>query len=136
MPRKQSPTLTEAELRLMDLLWLNGPGTVQQVQNWLPDHQPLAYNSVLTTIRVLERKGYVRHAKDGRAHLYEPLVKREEATRSEISHLLNRFFGNSRELLMLNMLEDETLDADELKKLRDLIDEKTPVGTPREGKNR
>ncbi len=136
MPRKQSPTLTEAELRLMDLLWLNGPGTVQQVQNWLPDHQPLAYNSVLTTIRVLERKGYVRHAKDGRAHVYEPLVKREEATRSEISHLLNRFFGNSRELLMLNMLEDETLDADELKKLRDLIDEKTPVGTPREGKNR
>jgi predicted transcriptional regulator len=136
VPRKQSPTLTEAELRLMDLLWLNGPGTVQQVQNWLPDHQPLAYNSVLTTIRVLERKGYVRHAKDGRAHVYEPLVKREEATRSEISHLLNRFFGNSRELLMLNMLEDETLDADELKKLRDLIDEKTPVGTPREGKNR
>jgi len=120
----------------MDLLWLNGPGTVQQVQNWLPDHQPLAYNSVLTTIRVLERKGYVRHAKDGRAHLYEPLVKREEATRSEISHLLNRFFGNSRELLMLNMLEDESLDANELKKLRDLIDEKTPVGTPREGKNR
>lgn len=136
MPRKQSPTLTEAELRLMDLLWLNGPGTVQQVQSWLPDHQPLAYNSVLTTIRVLERKGYVRHAKDGRAHLYEPLVKREEATRSEISHLLNRFFGNSRELLMLNMLEDESLDANELKKLRDLIDEKTPQGTASEGKKR
>ena len=136
MPRKQSPTLTEAELRLMDLLWLNGPGTVQQVQSWLPDRKPLAYNSVLTTIRVLERKGYVRHAKDGRAHVYEPLVKREEATRSEISHLLSRFFGNSRELLMLNMLEDESLDANELKKLRDLIDEKTPVGTPREGKYR
>ncbi len=128
MPRKQSPTLTEAELRLMDLLWLKGPGTVQQVQSWLPDDQPLAYNSVLTTIRVLERKGYVRHVKDGRAHIYRPLVKREEVSRSEITHLLSRFFGNSRELLVLNMLEDESLDAGELGKLRQLINEKASVG--------
>ena len=66
MPPKQSPTLTEAELRIMDVLWRRGSGTVQQVLEWLDS--ALAYNSVLTTIRILERKGYVKHVKDGRAH--------------------------------------------------------------------
>ena len=75
-------------------------------------HKPaLAYNSVLTTIRVLERKGYVKHSKDGRAHVYAPLVGREDATRSEISHLVGRFFKNSHEQLVLNILEDKGIGA-------------------------
>ena len=67
MPPKQSLTLTGAELRIMEVLWRRGSGTVQQVLEWLSS--PLAYNSVLTTVRVLERKGYVKHIKDGRAHV-------------------------------------------------------------------
>ncbi|MGB8762703.1 MAG: BlaI/MecI/CopY family transcriptional regulator, partial [Candidatus Sulfotelmatobacter sp.] len=59
VPRRQSRTLTEAELRIMNVLWLKGSGTVQLIMDFISEKTPLAYNSVLTTIRVLERKGYV-----------------------------------------------------------------------------
>ncbi len=120
MPPKQSATLTEAELRIMDVLWRKGSGTVQQVLDWLPT--TLAYNSVLTTIRILEKKGHVKHVKDGRAHIYEPIIGRREATRCEIQHLVGRFFRNSHEALVLNILRDEELDADKLKRLREMLE--------------
>ena len=123
MPPRKSVTLTEAELRLMDVVWQRGESTVQQVLEALPKHPALAYNSVLTTIRILEKKGYLKHVKDGRAHVYMPLIERDDATRSEISHLVNRFFKNSHEQLVLNILEDESIDAVELKRLRKLLAE-------------
>lgn len=122
MPPRQSATLTEAELRLMDVLWLKGACTVQQVLEALPAKPSLAYNSVLTTIRILEKKGYLKHVKDGRAHVYMPTVERQEASRSEIRHLVSRFFKNSHELLVLNILEDQNLDAAELKRLREMLE--------------
>jgi len=122
LPPRKSPTLTEAELRLMQVLWEKGPATVQQVLQSLPKKSPLAYNSVLTTIRILEDKGYVRHEKDGRAHVYAPVVQRKDATRSEIRRLVSRFFGDSHELLVLNILEDSGIDAEEMKRLRDLLE--------------
>jgi predicted transcriptional regulator len=131
VPPRKSETLTEAELRLMDVLWQKGSATVQQVLDALPEKPALAYNSVLTTIRVLEHKGYLEHVKDGRAHIYRPIMEREEATRSEIRHLVSRFFKNSHELLVLNVLEDLSsgesgsgnagLEAKELKRLRELL---------------
>ena len=121
MPPRPSATLTEAELRIMDVLWQKGPGTVQQVLERLPEKPALAYNSVLTTIRILEKKGYLGHAKDGRAHVYKPLIGRQQASRSEIRHLIGRFFGNSHEELVLNILEDRGLDADELQRLREML---------------
>ena len=121
MPPTKSVTLTEAELRLMDVLWEQGPSSVQQVMDALPKKSQLAYNSVLTTIRILEKKGYVRHIKDGRAHIYRPLVEREEASRSEIRHLAHRFFKNSHEMLVLNILEERGVDAEELNRLRQLL---------------
>ena len=129
MPPSKSVTLTEAELRLMDVLWLKGPSTVQQVLEGLPKKAQLAYNSVLTTIRILEKKGYVRHIKDGRAHVYRPLVEQAEASRSEIRHLAHRFFKNSHEMLVLNILEDRGVDADELKRLRHLLEQTQPDGS-------
>ncbi len=122
MPPKQSGTLTEAELRIMNVLWSRGTGTVQQVLDSITTSSQLAYNSVLTTIRVLEKKGYLKHLKDGRAHVYTPTIGREEATRSEIRHLVNRFFRNSHEQLMLNLLEDRDLGAEEISRLRELLD--------------
>jgi predicted transcriptional regulator len=113
-------TLTEAELRIMDVLWRKGSSTVQQVVDWLPF--ALAYNSVLTTIRTLEKKGHIKHVKDGRAHVYEPVIGREEATRSEIRHLVSRFFRNSHEALVLNILQDEAINAGELKRLREMLE--------------
>jgi predicted transcriptional regulator len=112
----------------MDVLWLKGPSTVQHVLEALPKKSQLAYNSVLTTIRVLETKGYVRHIKDGRAHVYSPLVERAEASRSEIRHLAHRFFKNSHEMLVLNILEERGVDAEELKRLRQLLEQTQPGG--------
>ena len=126
MPPKQSATLTEAELRIMEVLWRKGSGTVQQVLDWLPS--ALAYNSVLTTIRTLEKKGVVKHVKDGRAHVYEPVIGREEATRSEVRHLVGRFFRNSHEALILNILQDEAIDAADLKRLREMLDRSDLAG--------
>jgi len=125
VPPKQSAILTEAELRIMDVLWAKGFGTVQQVQEWLPSS--LAYNSVLTTIRILEKKGHLKHVKDGRAHVYKPVIGREEATRSEIRHLVGRFFRDSHEALVLNILQDEEIDAADLQRLRQML-ERTAAG--------
>ena len=122
MPRKQSETLTEAELRIMNVLWLKGFGTVQLILDSLLEKPALAYNSVLPTIRVLERKGYVKHSKDGRAHVYAPRVGRDEATRSEIRHLVGRFFKNSHEELVLNILEDQGMGTEELDRLREMLE--------------
>ena len=123
MPRSQSATLTEAELRIMQVLWEKGSATVQQVLEALPHTKPLAYNSVLTIIRILEKKGCVRHVKDGRAHIFLPLLNQKEATQSEIGRLANRFFQNSREMLALNILQEEGLEAEELARLRQLLEE-------------
>lgn len=137
MPPRKSPTLTEAELRLMEVLWEKGPATVHQLQEALLGKPALAYNSVLTTIRILEKKGYVQHLKDGRAHVYQPLVGREEATRSEVRNLLGRFFKNSHELLVLSLIQDRSLDAEELKRVRVLLKEDQPKeDLPGEGQRR
>lgn len=122
MPPRKSPTLTEAELRLMEVLWGKGPSTVHQVLEELPQKPALAYNSVLTTIRILEKKGYVQHIKDGRSHVYMPLIGKNEATRFEIRNLVSRFFRNSHELLLLNILEDQSLDAEELRRMLQLVE--------------
>jgi len=122
VPPRQSEILTEAELRVMKVLWERSSGTVQQVLDSMEEKPALAYNSVLTTIRVLERKGYLKHIKDGRAHVYAPVVRQQEATRSEIRRLASRFFGNSHEDLVLNILEDRGMEREELARLRKMLD--------------
>jgi predicted transcriptional regulator len=121
MPPKRSITLTEAELRLMRVLWARGESAVAEVVEAVAEAGALAYNSVLTTIRVLERKGYVTHRSEGRAFLYSACVAREEASRAEVQHVLGRFFGNSRERLLLSLLGDDEVTADDLRRLRDAI---------------
>jgi predicted transcriptional regulator len=121
--RKKSPNLTDAELRLMDVLWEKGQATVSDVADALPQNPALAYSTVLTTLRILETKGFVRHTKDGRAFVYHPLVGREQARESAVTHLVRRFFENSPELLMLNLLDGKKVDAAELRRLRKKIEE-------------
>ncbi len=123
MARRRSPTLTDAELRLMDILWENGASTVSDVVEALPRRLSLAYSTVLTTLRILERKGYVTHEKHGRAFVYHPVVGRKEASRKAVRHLLSRFFDNSPELLVLNVLENEEIDSAELKRLKKMVEE-------------
>lgn len=121
MPPRKSNTLTEAELRLMKILWRRGESAVTDLVAALPEDEPLAYNSVLTTVRILEQKGYVAHRQEGRAFVYRPSVAEEEAGRSEVRNVLSRFFGNSREQLVLSLLGDEEIGAEELQRLKDAI---------------
>ncbi len=107
----------------MEVLWGRGASTVGEVAEALPARLSLAYSSVLTTLRILEQKGYVRHEKQGRAFVYHPLIGREDARRSAVQHLLSRFFENSPELLVLNVLGNEDLGPDELRRLRKMIGE-------------
>lgn len=122
MARKKSPTLTEAELRLMEVLWEKRRATVAEVTEALPP-PPIAYNTVLTTMRILEQKGYVNHQEEGRAYVYEPLVQRDEAAQSAVGLLLNRFFGNKSAELALRLIEKERPSEEELQRLKTLIDQ-------------
>lgn len=123
MPRKKSRDLTEAELRLMDVIWDLGPSTVSDVAAALPKKLGLAYNTVLTTMRILEDKGYLRHEKPeaGRAFVYHPVVGRKQASRNAVRNLLGRFFSDSPGELVLNLLEDEDLSPGELARIREMI---------------
>jgi predicted transcriptional regulator len=121
MPPKKSITLTEAELRLMKILWQRGESAVNDLVAAMPDGETLAYNSVLTTVRILEQKGYVEHRQEGRAFVYRPCVAENEASRSEVRHVLSRFFGNSRERLLLSLLGDEEISPEELLRLKEAI---------------
>ncbi|HMW00659.1 MAG TPA: BlaI/MecI/CopY family transcriptional regulator [Acidobacteriota bacterium] len=124
MPRKSSPTLTEAELQLMEIIWNRGQSTVADVVAALPSNSQLAYSTVLTTLRILERKGYVSHVQEGRAFIYKPVVDQKQARQSALKFLLSKFFNNSPELLVLNVMEQEELDLTELERLKKLVEEK------------
>lgn len=122
MARKKSPTLTDAELRLMDVIWDKGSASAADVLGALPD-AGLAYTTVLNTLRILESKGYLSHTKDGKAFIYHARVDRNQASRSAIRHLISRFFGNSPELLVSNLIGDEQLTKQDLQRLKKLIEE-------------
>jgi len=122
LARRKSPTLTEVELELMDVLWDRGQATVAEIVEALPEER-LAYSSVLTMMRILEQKGYVTHEKEGRAFIYRPLVDRQQAQKSVIGYLLRRFFDNSPELLVVNLLEHEEVGPEEVKRLKRMIEQ-------------
>ncbi len=123
MARKESTVLTEAELRVMDVVWQRGPSTVSDVLESLDQNPPLAYNTVLTTMRILEDKGYLTHEKDGRAFVYAPTVERDKARQSALRMLLSRFFDNSAELLVHNLLKNEKLTRAEIQRLKKVVEE-------------
>lgn len=107
----------------MDVLWERGAATVGEVIEALPRRSAPAYSTVLTTLRILEQKGYVRHTKEGRAFIYHPVIDRRAARRRALKYVVSRFFNNSPELLVLNILEHEKIDAAELRRLKKMIEE-------------
>ena len=121
MARKKSPTLTEGELRIMEALWRLNRGTVAEVSEAMPP-PPIAYNTVLTTLRILEQKGHVAHEEAGRAYVYYPLIAREAAAQSAVTQVVSKFFGNNAGSLALRLIENERPSDDELARLRALIE--------------
>jgi predicted transcriptional regulator len=124
MPRKRSVVLTDHELRLMDVLWTKRRATVAEVTAAL--RPPLlAYNTVLSTLRTLEQKGYVSHKEVGRSFTYRPLIERDDAAKSAVKHVLSRFFQNSPNALAVTLLDDVPLNESDRERIRELLERKT-----------
>lgn len=124
MARNKTPNLTEAELRLMKIIWKLKEGTVNDVLDNLPNDLNLAYNTVLTIMRILEQKKYLKRIKKSRAHIYQPIVSENQARKNVVKHMLDNFFNGSPELLLQNIFENENLSDDEIDLLKDIINEK------------
>ncbi len=124
MARKGTPTLTEAELRVMSAVWELEEASVNDVLSVMPSRARPAYNTVLTIMRILERKGYLEHVKEGRAYVYRPLVNQKGARRKAVRHMISSFFEDSPRLLMLSLMEDEKITPEELEQLKKMIGER------------
>ena len=114
--------LTGREMDIMNVLWKLGSGTVSEVRSGLSDK--LAYTTVLTILRTLEKKGHLRHEEEGRAHRYVPLVEKAEAQEGAVKRVTRKLFSGSPELLMAHLLGGKGLTEDQLKRLRALLDER------------
>jgi Predicted transcriptional regulator len=115
---------TDRELDVMTVLWNFGTATVSEVREEL--HDKLAYTTVLTVLRTLEEKGYVKHEDEGRAHRYRPTVDRATAGTTALRRMLSTVFGGSAELLLTNLVNDQKLSPADIKQLRRLLDEMKP----------
>jgi BlaI family penicillinase repressor len=115
MPRKTSPTLTDGELRLMNVLWKRGPSTVLEIQDGLEEE--LVDSTIRTLLRILEDKGYVRRLKEGRAFRYQPLVGHDETRATAVKQIVRRFFRTPADLV-LNLMDSGELDEAELERIR------------------
>lgn len=121
MARKQSRTLTDGEHRIMEIIWRKGSATVAEVAEALAGKDGAAYTTVLTMMRILREKGYLRCKKDGRAHVFTPVVARDDAARNAVRQLLGKFFAGSPGELVLSFLRDEDLSPGELDELKKKI---------------
>ena len=117
MARKQSPALTDAEVRVMAVLWRMQRASVGDVVTAMNETRAVAYSTIQTILRILETKGYVAHDKVARAFIYQPVVDERQARRRALRHLVSRMFEGSPSLLVLNVLEDEELDPAEREQL-------------------
>ncbi len=115
-------TLTAREMDVMSVLWDLGSATVAEVSDQLDDD--LAYTTVLTVLRILESKGLVGHEREGRAHRYHPLLERREAGRSVLDRLREKVYSGSTEMLVANLVSDERLSAQTIRRLRKLLDDR------------
>jgi BlaI family transcriptional regulator, penicillinase repressor len=123
MARKTSPALTDAEARVMAVLWQLRTATVGDVVAALAAERAVSYSTVQTILRILEDKAYVEHDKVARAFIYRPVVDERQARRRALRHLATRLFNGSPSLLVMNVLNDEEMDPEELQRLKRLIEE-------------
>jgi predicted transcriptional regulator len=123
MARNRSPALTDAEARVMAVLWRTQTATVADVVEALKETAAVSYSTVQTMLRILEKKGYVGHEKIARAFVYHPVIDERQARRRALHHLVSRLFNGSPSLLVLNVLDDEQLDATELARVKKLIEQ-------------
>jgi BlaI family transcriptional regulator, penicillinase repressor len=121
---------TERELDVMGVLWEAGSGTVAEVRDRLSDD--LAYTTVLTVLRTLKDKGYVTHVEEGKAYRYFPAVERQAAGRSALRRMVRKLFRGSPEMLLTQLVTERGISGDELRRMRELLDERLEAAEPEE----
>ena len=121
MPRKKATSLTNAEHRIMEVIWARGSATVAQVVDALRGKD--AYSTILTFMRILKAKGYLSTRKEGRAFVFTPKVARDTAARKAVHQLLSKFFAGSPSELVLTFLREEEITTEELDDLKRKIAE-------------
>lgn len=121
--RPASATLTPQELELMKIIWQKGPVTVRDVFETLLEQRKIAYTTVMTMMRVLERKGYVKAKREGRAFVYWPARPERQVLRSMVREFVDRVFNGSAKPLLVHLMEDRRLSPKELEELERLIRE-------------
>jgi predicted transcriptional regulator len=110
---------TDREADVMHVLWEHGPSVVTEVKDKLVDD--LAYTTVLTILRTLEHKGYVKHEEEGRVHRYYAAVKQDAARKSALQHLTGKLFKGSAELLFMHLVSDKKLSVEQIQRMRELL---------------
>lgn len=118
MARKQSPVLTDGEHRIMEILWQKGAATVAEVAEALEGEDGAAYTTILTMMRIMRDKGYLRTRKEGRALVFIPKFDRDDAARKAVHQVLGKFFAGSPNELVLSFLRDEEITLKEIDELR------------------
>jgi BlaI family transcriptional regulator, penicillinase repressor len=127
MPRRKSEQMTPLELEIMQVLWQNGPMTVQAVQRELK--RELAYTTVQTMLTVLHRKRRVKRTLKDKAYVYRPAVSQQKFTGHAVRDLIDRLFGGSAEGLVVNLLQEKHLTPERLATLHKLIEKEEDDGT-------
>jgi BlaI family penicillinase repressor len=117
--------LGKMELQIMNAVWEFGKATVHDVKDTLSRGKKPAYSTVLTMMRKLEAKGYLRHEVDGRTYVYRPTITRRLVRHSMLGDLLDRLFDGSPELLVSSLIEQKRISGEELREIRRLIRERS-----------
>src|SRR6476620_8704391 len=130
--KRPEPTLAPQELAVMKVIWKKGGGTVRDVYETLREGRALAYTTVMTTMNILETKGFLEKSRADRAFRYTPTRSRQQVLGAMVKDFVNRVFDGAAQPLLLHLATSETLSAKERSELRRLIDK---VGPPKEGKD-
>lgn len=122
MARRASRIPTELELEILKILWRDGSSTVRHVRAELAGNRALAHTTVITTMKVMIQKGYLRRSKENKKFLYEPVLPKEMVEKKVVGDVLGRVFDGSPMAMMLNILDSAEIEKSDLKSLREYID--------------
>ena len=118
----EPPIPTDAELRILRVLWERGASTVREVLEELPDERPVGYTTVLKLLQIMHEKGLVARDERARTHVYSAGVAEQRTERRLVSDLIERAFSGSAATLVMRALADRPASAEELEEIRRLID--------------
>ena len=128
MTRPQSPTFTQQELEIMKIVWELGSATVREVYETLLSQRKIAYTTVMTMMKIMEKKRYLKRRLDGRAFVYEPSQPKNQTIRELVREFVNRVFNGSAEPLLLHLVEEHRVSEKHLTQLAKLIRESEGKG--------